>query len=128
MWEPSTKQFYRKCQAPRVLPSSQSTWGIAAPSCIGSPPANRQSIRDGQTEHHRGSVNKQLYSAERQATTTSQPASQVTTERLCHVTAIRTNRTAHRPVETSSSSYCPKQRLALSRSTRTFRACACNYI
>jgi hypothetical protein len=48
MWEPPTKQFYhKKCQSPRVLPSRQSTWSIAAPSCIGSRPASRQSIREG---------------------------------------------------------------------------------
>jgi hypothetical protein len=29
VWEPPTKQFYPKCQSPRVLPSSQSTWSIA---------------------------------------------------------------------------------------------------
>jgi hypothetical protein len=76
-------------------------------------------------------------------------------ERSYRVTAIRTNRSAHRPVETSSSSsspkqrwtpwgqreysvcvrvttssspFCPKQRLALSRSTRTCSVCACNHI
>jgi hypothetical protein len=47
MREPPTKQFYPKCQSPRVLPSSQSTRSIAALSCIGSRPASRQSIRDG---------------------------------------------------------------------------------
>jgi hypothetical protein len=45
LWEPPTKQFYPKWQSPRVLPSSQS-----APSCIGSRPASRQSIRDGHPE------------------------------------------------------------------------------
>jgi hypothetical protein len=29
LWEPPTKQFYRKCQSPTVLPSNQSTWRIA---------------------------------------------------------------------------------------------------
>jgi hypothetical protein len=49
MWEPPTKQFYPKRQSPRVLPSSQSTWSIAAPSRIGSRSASRQSIKDGHT-------------------------------------------------------------------------------
>jgi hypothetical protein len=47
---PSTKEFYPKCQSARVLPSSQSTWRIAAPSCIGTRPASRQSIRDARPE------------------------------------------------------------------------------
>jgi hypothetical protein len=34
VWEPPTKQFYPKCQSPRVLPSSQSTWRIAAPTAL----------------------------------------------------------------------------------------------
>jgi hypothetical protein len=50
VWEPPTKQFYPKCQSPRVLPSRQSAWSIAAPRCIGSRPASRQSIRDGHPE------------------------------------------------------------------------------
>jgi hypothetical protein len=50
LWEPPTKQFCPKCQSPRVLPSSQSTWSIAAPNCIGSRSASRQSIRDGHSE------------------------------------------------------------------------------
>jgi hypothetical protein len=50
VWEPPTKQFYPKCQSPRVLPSSQSMLRIAAPSCIGSRPASRQRIRDAHPE------------------------------------------------------------------------------
>jgi hypothetical protein len=46
----SHKAVYPKCQSPRVLPSSRSTWRIAVPSCIGSRPASRQSIRDGHPE------------------------------------------------------------------------------
>jgi hypothetical protein len=34
--------FTPNCQSPRVLASSQSTWSITAPSCIGSRPASRQ--------------------------------------------------------------------------------------
>jgi hypothetical protein len=145
MWEPPTKQFYPKCQSPRVLPSSQSTWSIAAPICIGSRPTSRQSIRDRQTKHHSQCVIEQLYSVERQATTTSQPASQLTTERSCRVMAIRTNRSAHHPalhsvqsndwpsrgqrehsvrvhVTTSSSSSHPKQRQT-SRGQREHSVC-----
>jgi hypothetical protein len=77
-WEPRTKQFYPKCQSPTVLPSSQSTCRIAAPSCIGSRPTSRQSIRDARPE--RQSVIQQHYSAQRTsdnlhqgATTLSQP-------------------------------------------------------
>jgi hypothetical protein len=46
LWEPPTKQLYPECQSPRVLPFSQSTWRIAAPSGIESRPASRQRIRD----------------------------------------------------------------------------------
>jgi hypothetical protein len=36
----------------RVMPSSQSTWRIAAPIVIGSRPANRQRIRDARPKRH----------------------------------------------------------------------------
>jgi hypothetical protein len=131
VWEPPTKQFYAKCQSPRVLPSSQSTWSIAAPSCIGSRPASRQSIIDRQTERH-----SQWFS------NTSQRNEQVTTglhqeatalagslrERLRHVTATRTNRSAHRPVETASLFIPSRAATGPSRSTRTFSACAWYHI
>jgi hypothetical protein len=47
------KQFYANCQSPRVLPSSKSTWSIAAQSYIALRLASWQSIIDGQTERHR---------------------------------------------------------------------------
>jgi hypothetical protein len=81
LWEPSTKQFYPKCQSLRVLPSSQSAWSIAAPSCIGSCPASQQSIRNGHAEH--------------------QAVSGFSAERSCRVKATRTNRPCRRLVETA---------------------------
>jgi hypothetical protein len=131
VWEPPTKQFYAKCQSPRVLLSCQSTRSIAAPSCIRSRPASRHSIIDGQTQLH-----------SQWSSNTSQRNGQVTTglhqeatalagslrESSRRVTATRTNRSAHRPVETASLFILSRAATGPSRSTRTFSVCAWYHI
>jgi hypothetical protein len=106
VWEPPTKQFYPKRQSPRVLPSSHSAWSIAAPSCTGSRPASRQSIRDGHPE--RQAVSDPALS----------PLVPPTARRSRYVTATKMNRPDRRPVEIAPL-FIPYQlpAAALSRST-----------
>jgi hypothetical protein len=105
LWEPSTKQFYSKCQSSRDLPSSQSARSTAAPSCIGSCPASRQSVTDGHPERHTVSE----FSSTTQTMNKCEPACseqlRVSASLLvlpraftsCHVTATKMDRPSHEP-------------------------------
>jgi hypothetical protein len=98
VWEPPTKQFYPKCQSPRFLPCSQSAWSIAAPSCIGS-----QSIRDGHPERQSQwlQCNERVRTYLRTCIKKLRALVSWLPERSRRVTATKTNRPAHRPVETA---------------------------
>jgi hypothetical protein len=144
--EPPTKQFYPKCQSPTVLPSSQSTWRITAPSCIGSRPASRQSIRDALPERQCQWSSNTTQTVNKWETAASwsydsQPARLASRlrERTRRFKATRTNQPDHRPIETASrfiQSGTPKVVIlplpATSsgppRSTRSFSACAWYHI
>jgi hypothetical protein len=127
VWKPPTKQFYAKCRFPRDLPSSQSAWSIAAPSYIASRPASRQSIRDGHPEHQSQWSSNTTQRNEQVTTGMHQEATALASwlrKRSRRVTATRTNRSAHRPLETASLLIPSSTATAPSRSTRIFSVCA----
>jgi hypothetical protein len=108
LWQPPTNQFYPECQSPRVLPSSQSTWRIAAPSCIGSRPASRQRIRDArpkrQSQWSSNSIQRNIkWQQDSIAKLLPRPAAtQLTATALVSLHVHQDEPAVHRPAETAT--------------------------